>query len=125
METGPLTPCAHDVILGNRKDDVAIGVVFDLRERTLVSREKDGSHVGRGCGGGDLGRGGGGEADLWNFTTESAHNADGVEVGCRLALAGFGQRPASALWATIFDSSRTHLVRGRAVMCHSKLVSHK
>ena len=45
METGPLTPCAHDVILGNRKDDVAIGVVFDLRERTLVSREKNGPHV--------------------------------------------------------------------------------
>jgi len=46
-DTWPLTPRAHNVILGNREDDVAVAVVFDLCERTLVSGEKNWPH---GCG---------------------------------------------------------------------------
>lgn len=39
-----LTPRADDVILGDGEDDVAVGVVFDLGERTLVAGEQDRSH---------------------------------------------------------------------------------
>lgn len=42
---GLLTPCAHNMVLGDRENDVAVGVVFDLRERTLVSGEKNRPHV--------------------------------------------------------------------------------
>ena len=42
---GLLTPCAHNMVLGDGENDVAVGVVFDLRERTLVSGEKNRPHV--------------------------------------------------------------------------------
>jgi len=49
-----LTPRAHDVILGDGEDEVAVGVVFDLGERTLVPGEKNRPHLemdGGGLGG--------------------------------------------------------------------------
>ena len=46
-QKGALTPRAHNVILGDGEDDVAVGVVFDLRKRALVAGEKDRPH---GCG---------------------------------------------------------------------------
>ena len=74
---------------------------------------------------GDLGRGGGGEADLWNFATESAHNADGVEVGC--------EKAASRIWTASRIRSLDHHLRLIAHAprswetrnCHGKLVSHR
>jgi hypothetical protein len=49
---GRLTPCAHNMVLGDGKDQVAVGVVFDLGERALVPGEKNRPHVCGVCGSG-------------------------------------------------------------------------
>lgn len=47
------------MVLGDGENDVAVGVVFDLRERALVPGEKDRPHV---CG---VCRSGGGSGGGW------------------------------------------------------------
>jgi hypothetical protein len=78
-----LTPSAHNVILGDGEDDVAIGVVFDLRERTLVSGQQNGPHACSVCGSKLDGGLYGGEAAFANFGDCSDIDALVLEVGCR------------------------------------------
>jgi hypothetical protein len=54
-----LTPCAHNMVLGDGEDDVAVGVVFDLREGTLVARKQNRPHVDGVDERGDVSGGGG------------------------------------------------------------------
>jgi hypothetical protein len=71
------------VILGNGEDDVAIGVVFNLGERTLVSGKQNRPHD---CGVCEVKAAGGlygGEAAFANFGDSSDIDGLVFEVGCR------------------------------------------
>ena len=90
------------MILGDRKDDVAVAVVLDLRERTLVSRKQNRPHVVGFVGGGVVGLYVAGKRRrCLNFGDSADIDWLGVEVGCDL-------NPFERLAQLLFGATSPH-----------------